>query len=76
MLKHTSVQGNRSVSIASEKEELLRGMEVMKRTQKWYQDRMEQLSLEEKQMAGSSYTHEVCYTIYGVSRHISYWLVL
>ena len=38
-------------SVGQEKEELLKGMEVMEITRLWFNSRLEQLALEEKQPA-------------------------
>ena len=47
-----------SVSVAREREELLRGAEVLENTQRWFQNRMAVLSAEEQQRK----THKVTTT--------------
>ena len=46
-----------NLCLSQEKEELIKGLEVLESTRQWFSDRIEQVSLEEKQLHGHS--HEV-----------------
>ena len=46
-----------NLSLSQEKEELIKGFEVLESTRQWFSDRIEQVTLEEKQLHGHS--HEV-----------------
>ena len=54
-----STQHRSSLSIGREKEELMKGVEVLEKTQKWFQNRLAVISLEEHQRGGSEEVREV-----------------
>ena len=43
-----------NLSLSQEKEELIKGLDVLESTRQWFSDRIEQVSLEEKQLHGHS----------------------
>jgi len=56
---HTHTQ-HTSFSLGKEKEELVKGLEVLQSTCQWFNDRIEQVALEEKQLLSKyGYSEEV-----------------
>ena len=57
----TSLSHKRTnLSLSQEKEELIKGLEVLESTRQWFSDRIEQVTLEEKQLLSRhGHSHEV-----------------